>query len=237
MKNIDQQIYDTLFPKNKENIDYLSTLTEEEKENYFRLTALYRTLLNKYVYINGLNEAEKNLIDSDLGFIPIEESAQDFYQCYNGTNMKYYYVRNNIYIERLDKEHFAYLLDKLNRSDYSLDTMAVNFIKDTLKNVINEDINFSENCVTNFGPISSAFFAKPDCLIIGFRYDEFTENHNLDDSQWEENNMKQRLLLEKQNNEVETTISSNLNISTKVIEYDEYSVVQIKKNNEGEKVK
>ena len=75
----------------------INKLPDTEVQNYLNLSTLYRLLLNEYIKQLGLENYENTIKNSELKFIPINASKQDFYQYYNNSNLAYYYIRNNIY--------------------------------------------------------------------------------------------------------------------------------------------
>ena len=74
----------------------INKLPDTEVQNYLNLSTLYRLLLNEYIKQLGLENYENTIKNSELKFIPINASKQDFYQYYNNSNLAYYYIRNNI---------------------------------------------------------------------------------------------------------------------------------------------
>lgn len=205
----------------------INKLPDTEVQNYLNLSTLYRLLLNEYIKQLGLENYENTIKNSELKFIPINASKQDFYQYYNNSNLAYYYIRNNIYINRLNGTEKEYLQKKLNSHDYSLNNQDINFISQTLCKVIKEvHDNTSEPFDVNFGPLSTNFFAPNNALVIGFRYDMFNDN-GMDEDTFVDNYEKQREFCLSLNEQLEIEIQNRLQIPVKVIEYDENS---IKKN-------
>ncbi len=205
----------------------INKLPDTEVQNYLNLSTLYRSLLNEYIKQLGLENYENEIKNSELNFIPVNPSDQDFYQYYNNSNLDYYYVRNNIYIERLTESEKEYLQQKLNTHDYSLNKQDIDFVSQTLNKVIKEvHYNTSEPFEVNFGPLSTSFFAPNNALVIGFRYDMFNDN-GMDDDTFVDNYEKQRELRLNLNDQLEIQLQNRLQIPIKVIEYDENS---IKKN-------
>ena len=205
----------------------INKLPDTEVQNYLNLSTLYRALLNEYIKQLGLENYENVIKNSELNFIPVNSSDQDFYQYYNNSNLEYYYIRNNIYIDRLSEDEKKYLQNKLNTHDYSLNDQDINFVSQTLSKVIKEiHDNTPEPFEVNFGPLSTSFFAPNDALVIGFRYDMFNDN-GMDEDVFAENYERQREFCLNLNEQLESQLQNKLAIPIKVIEYDEHS---IKKN-------
>ena len=205
----------------------IETLSDIEIQEYLNLSTLYRKLLNEYIKLLGLQKYDDLLENSNLNFIKIDESEQDFYQYYNNSDLTYYYIRNNIYLNRLTIEEKNFLKNKLNNQDYNLDNETITFINSTFKKLIKEiHENINEPFDTNFGPTSSRYLARNDALIIGFRYDESNDN-GMDDETFDKNYEKQKEYIKILNKQLEDEIENKLNLPVKVIEYNENS---IKKN-------
>ncbi len=206
----------------EEKINILSdyenlNMPDYEKQMYFKVKILYLKLLNDYL---SLNQYDDKLTNSQLRFIKTPKNQQDIYQFLSPNN--YYFIRNNLHIDRLPIEDFKYLSLK---QDDVLDEKSEELIKRTFQTVIKEvDEKISGPFMAVYGPLASdAFQAKNDSLVIGFRYDEFNTD-GLSDEEWEELNEKQYAFLTKQNQEMMTELSEKYHIPVKVIEYDEYSV-------------
>lgn len=205
----------------------INKLSDTEIQNYLNLSTLYRSLLNEYIKQLGLGNYEDAVKNSELNFIPIKSSDQDFYQYYNNSNLDYYYVRNNIYIDCLTEKEKEYLQNKLNKHDYSLSDQDIDFVSQTLSKVIKEvHDNTPEPFEVNFGPLSTSFFAPNNALVLGFRYDKFNDN-GMDEDIFVDNYEKQRGFCLKLNEQLEIELQNRLPVPVKVIEYDENS---IKKN-------
>ena len=214
----------------------ISKMQEEEIQKYLKLSGLYRALLNKYLKQKCLENYENIIKESGLNFIPVAEQDQDFYQYYNNCGLTYYYVRNNIYIERLPKEEIQYLQDKLDKQDISFNPEDTKFIKKTFSKVIKEDLtDIKEPFEINFGPASTAFFARNDALVIGFRYNQFSDEIN--EEEFGEVYDKQRDFSLMLNQKLEKELKKVLALPVKVIEYDVFSVKSISNKNTNEKVK
>ena len=70
---------------------------------YQDLYQLYTILLTKYVDKRlNLSEREKEIIDHPLHLEPVKEEDQDSYQSL--TPLKFFFIRNNLKLERIPKE-------------------------------------------------------------------------------------------------------------------------------------
>ena len=227
--------YNTIFPSS--NLEYLNSLTGTQKDTYLILNGLYRSLLNQYLKQLVLGNYDKILSSSDLSFVPVATEEQDFYQYYSNNDLKYYYVRNNIFVERLSDEELNYLKSRIITNNFTLQSEDVTFVRNTFSKVIKEEDIDGKAYVTNFGPDSSTFHAQSNSLVIGFRYDEFNLN-DMTEEKWAQNNNKQREFLWNFNNQLEMDLKQKLNIPVSVIEYDEYSIknLEIKSTNDAKRL-
>ena len=104
---------------------------EKPSRRYFNLTNKYKRLLEcSLIKCLPLEQIDSNMEKSDLGFVPVETPAMDFYQATSGMGLNYIYLRNNIYIEKLSEKDLV-LLESLNSEEDE-----EQFVKRTLKDVI-----------------------------------------------------------------------------------------------------
>lgn len=203
-----------------------SDINLNKDEEYLRLSTIYRFLLNEYIKELKIGEYENKVSDSNLNFIPILDSKKDFYQYYDNSNLKYYYVRNNIYLERLTEEELKYLS---NKQDFIYNDNDRKFVSDTFKKVIKEEVkNLNEPFETSFGPASSTYFAQNNALVIGFRYDKFNDN-GMNDDEFEQHYENQCRFYYNLNEQLESELGKVLNMPVSVIEYNDNAVKMLNK--------
>ena len=223
MRIIEENDYMTIQPNI--NIKKINNLKADEKKSYLYLTSCYYNLLELFlIKSTDIKVFDDKIENSNLGFELIEDDKKDFYQFYGGEKLKYYYIRNNINIDALnevEKKEFLTIIKNLNGI---LTDEALGFIKKTMSKVIIEDWF---DTLINYGPTSEQFFALNGSLVIGIRYDEFSQTINEID--WEEMHDKQDIFLLQNNALLEKNIEEKLNINCNVIRYNEFSVK--KKNN------
>ena len=210
----------------------ITKLPNTEVQEYLNLSTLYRTLLNEYIKQLGLGSYEEAIKNSGLNFVPIQLSEQDFYQYYNNCELTYYYIRNNIYLNRLTEEEYNYLKEKSKSQDYALNNVDITFLSNTFRKVIPEiHENVEEPFITNFGPIDGNFFAENRAIVIGFRYNKLYEN-DIDSQSFATNYERQKDFYLSLNGQLESELQQKLNMPVKVIEYDESSIIKINKSKE-----
>lgn len=87
-------------------------------EEYLYLQALYRAALEQYLMETlSLKEYDDRIAASENRIIPREGERRNFYQKYSTMGLTYVYLRNNLPIERLEKEDLEILRDCLETAD------------------------------------------------------------------------------------------------------------------------
>lgn len=197
----------------------------DEAKTYINIYWMYRRLFSEYIIRKiELEKYDKELLDSKLVFLPQVMEKMDIYQYFSSSILKFFYIRNNIYIEKLNETEMQYLKEKIEKEDEELDEKTVYFIENTYKKVIKEDIlKNGKNYTITYGPDSKSFMASNDAIVIGFRYDEFRYN-DLDDVQWNELNNKQREFLDKFLNNMKQKIKLCIDVPIEIIKYNDFSV-------------
>lgn len=222
-KSISIEDYNTRFPKlNEEMFD---GLTKEEKETYMMLYSAYSEAFRDYI-IKKLNLKiyDNDLLDSPLNFKENDEEQMDLYQSITKDNLKYIYIRNNLYIERLTYEERTNLLNMYLKKSEANPKQIEKFVEDTYKKVIFEDISKSgEIRRINYGPDNPLFFASNNSLVLGINYDEFSLN-GLTDDEWSKQHDEQGDKLVSLVNNIINNESDKLDVPLRVILYNEYSI-------------
>ena len=128
---------------------------------------------------------------------------------------KYFYVRNNLYLEKLSNEDIENLL--------SNDSNKKDIVLRTFKDIINIDDGYK----VCYGPDTDNFWYDSDILVLGFRFLEFSDN-GLSDEAWEEEFYKKRTYLNNMFSSLEASLTEKLGLKVKICEYDEYSIINNK---------
>lgn len=200
-------------------------MSEVEKEEYIKLYTLYRRLFGKYIIEKlGLKEYDEQIKNSQLGIAPTKIEDMDMYQYFSSDDLCYFYIRNDMHIERLDIVEKEYLRRKVSEKNYDLDEQSKEFIEKTYQKVIvNEEFNEFENTISFYGVNSMSYAAPSHALVIGARYDEFIEN-DLSDEEWSNLNRQQFMFLQPMYDRMEVLLEDKINMPVSVIKYNEYSV-------------
>lgn len=223
LKIINEENFDTRFPKLNESL--FNDMDNNMKETYLEIYSIYRKLFSEYIIDKlQIKNYDFELTNSNLNFVKVIEKDMDIYQNFNKEILNYFYIRNNLYIERLTPSERKILYTKFLIGDYSLDENTKVIIENSYKRIIFEDVHKDgSNCYINMGPDNSDYYVPNQSIVIGFRYDEFNLN-NLSDEQWDNLHDKQLLYLSEFLLKMSKEISSKVNIPVQVIKYNEYSV-------------
>lgn len=219
---INEKDFLTKFPAT--NLEIFEKMNKDLKDTYLSIYMKYSELFNKYLYQKTkLIDYDNKIKSSELSFLSVNEEEMDLYQYLSHDIFRYFYVRNNYYIERLSNEEKEFVMDKFLRNESDLDQETFEFIEKTYKKVIYEYVrNDGRIYDINFGPNSGMFLAPNNFLVLGFRYDEFNSQGKSDD-EWADNNNKQLLYLDDVMTEIERELSSVLGIGVAIIKYDGFS--------------
>lgn len=206
----------------------LKEMTEEDREKYLLKYYLYRKLFTEYIMQKlNLKEYDEEIANSGLDFIANNEKEMDIYQYFSSEELKYFYIRNNIYIEKLDKDEEALLQEKIENKNYDLDEKSKKMIEETYQKVTFEDVlRNGKQCMTNYGPDSSSFMAPNDAIVLGIRYNEFAEN-GLSDKEWDELHDKQLSYLVELIKKMIEELKEKLQNPIAILKYTEFSIRKI----------
>ena len=176
------------------------------KEKYYIL--LYEYLFKETSLMNYDNA----FTSSNLKYEKTKEELKDEYQ--KKSILNYFYIRNIVYLSNIiDKQEE---LEKINSTtDYEI---KKKFVEDTLKSVL-KNPKVGDEYLIPYGPIGNYdSMVKNGTLVIGFRYDDFFEYDDNDDS-WADNLDAQEDEIYEILPKIEQEISEKIKIPTKVIQY------------------
>lgn len=196
-------------------------------EEYYKLYNNYRTLLNIFLIKTlKLNEFDDSLFNSNLMFIPVSTENMDFYQYFSSNFLKFFYLRNDLFVEKLsdaDKNKILNLNEGelLNPSDEILE-----IIGRTYADVINSSFDGSVimNC---YGPDSNNYWVDSSSLVIGIRYDEYSDE--ISDDIWEDVHYKQVDFLNELIKKLNLEIQTKMQTKSSIILYNDFTINKMKK--------
>lgn len=212
MKKIDNEILNT-----RVNADDNSFKTNPT------LYSLYHELMTIYfMKALKLDDFEKEIDNSGLGFKNVTEDNMDVYQYLSSDHLKYFYIRNNLKLENLSSNEINYL-----KNISVFDNNTIDFLNNTIMKVIHDNERDKEIYAPVINP---RFLESCDKIVIGFRYDEFADT-NLSDDSWAIQNEKQYNFLNKKLSALQENINQK-NFPVRIFEYDDSLVIPFKDSNE-----
>lgn len=219
MEQITKEILQTCIPANNIN--------DRINEEYINLYNKYRMLLTKYFIKKLRLKLYDELIEnSGLNFKPVDIEKQDLYQYFSSDNLKYVYIRNNVYIDRLTDEE-KQKLNTLSYGDNELSKIDELFIEETYKKVIFEDkLENNKKTMTFFGPRTSSFMIGNDYVVIGIRYDKYYNQYG-NDEEWKENFIKQSEFITNLIFKMKSELCLIIDNPVTVIEYGDMSTIKL----------
>ena len=227
MKTVSKNNYISIQPNI--NIKIFNNLSEDKKQLYLFLLSNYQYYLELYLLSKtNIKKFDDNIKNSN--FKSIDYGKMDYYQTFCGEGLKYYYIRNNINVLSLTNEEQEIFLKIIKDSNKKLTPSIEKFIEDTFQKVI------KENCIDskiNYGPMSKRFFVQNGTLVIGMRYDEF---YQIGDKILDEKSNLQDLFLLQNNALLEKDIEDKLQISCRVIKYNDFNIKRLNNLNENKKI-
>lgn len=186
------------------------------KEMYLKIYSLYMKFFTEYIIRNTDLKKYDDLLYQNRNLIDfIKDDDKDPYQLLSNNMLKYFYVRNNLYLYRLDNKELQVLLNKIQSQDFSYDDNVEKFITKTFKKVILETEENNKNLLTCFGPENTKFYVDNGTIVIGVRFEE-TLNF--------EEYFKQKSILNKNLNKVQEDLLLKLNSNVIIINYDRTSI-------------
>ena len=218
----------------KENLEISSTdlLTSKGlydnnsvNDKYLMLFKKYKILLDKYL-VNKLelNIYDKAIDDSKLSFVPVISEKMDYYQYISSMGLKYFYLRNNIYVEKLSQENIDKILKLSDDELKNPSEEIIKLIEDTYSDIIDVKNEKDVTYMVCYGPDSDRFWFESDELVIGFRFDDFADNGLGEDDEWEENRDNQITYVNGIMNQITENANKVLKVKTDVVWYNDFTV-------------
>ncbi|WP_427875643.1 hypothetical protein [Flavobacterium sp. MMS24-S5] len=109
-----------------------------EHDENISVQALYRKALDHYFLEKlDLKKYDSLLATSKLRFIRRSTKRQNVYQQTSTLALNYIYLRNNIYIERLDKKRLVFLQSRIDNQKLNVDEELIEVVRKTYSEIIN----------------------------------------------------------------------------------------------------
>jgi hypothetical protein len=104
---------------------------------YCILQARYREVLSKFLLGKlPLESFDKEIGESELGFLPVEAKRQSVYQFYDCLGLKYFYLRNNLHIERLNTDELELLKNSISEQSSENEDAVTRLVESSWKKII-----------------------------------------------------------------------------------------------------
>ena len=205
--------------------------TDNINDKYYTLYKNYKLLLDKYLVKKlNLDKYDKMIDESGLKFIPIKNEDMDYYQYISCMNLKYIYLRNNLYVEKLSKENIDKIIN-LNDNDLNNPNGDINkIIEDTFLDIINVNNELNVVAMSRYGPDNDNYWFPSNELVIGIRFDDFADNGLGECKEWEDNNNKQILFVNTLINEISTNATNIFGNKVNVVWYNDYTIKEVLNN-------
>lgn len=190
-------------------------IPNESKQIYLLMYSLYMHFFTQYlIQKTDLIKFEKYIEETDilLNEVPVEE--KDVYQLLATDKLKYFYIRNNLYLHNLTSEEMWFLNKKIQSNDLAYNGSVEEFISKTYKKVIREATDI-EGVLVNFGPFNNNFFAPNNSLVIGVRFEDTYKYDQV---------MAQGKMYVFLKEQIEQDLKNKLGHPTTLLKYDNMSV-------------
>ena len=210
----------------------------EVQKRYLEEYSVYRTWYTEFlIRLLKLNDYDLQISESELKFKPVLEDKMDVYQFFLRDKLKYLYIRNNIYIEKLTEEERSFMQKFLSDNCLPYNDEIDQFIKKTFKKLIFEDITRKGDKIqVMYGPDSQNYMARNDAIVIGFRYDEWNMD-GLSDEEWDELDYKRKFdfLPDLFQNILQEALEKKIEVPVQIIKYNDFSIRTRGKENSNRK--
>lgn len=216
---INEDDYKLRFPNS--NAQYFESLNEQQRSIYLKVLSLYYEWFSLYVNdLLGLKEYD-NFLESE-NYKAVSEDNMDLYQKQSSKILKYMYIRNNIYVEKITNEELQFLRTRIQNKQFEYDEQAREFIEKTYKDIIIEDC-VGKDVSTNYGPLSERFLIPNGTIVIGTRYDEYYQEENETKEEWTKKYNEKSNQLSFMIDLINAKFSQQ-SINAKIIKYDDFSI-------------
>lgn len=197
----------------------------ELNDIYCTLYKNYKILLDKYLLMKlSLKNYDDKLSTSELEFKSIDFKQMDCYQQLSTMGLKYLYLRNDLYLEKLSMEDISYVLNLSSEQLMSFDDNLIKFIERTYMDVIDSRKDKTIKQLNCYGPDRDIFWIDSTELVFGVRYDEMFEDDTRSDEEWEDIYFKRSEYLGNMLLEMSQNCSSIIDNKVNFIFYDEFAV-------------
>lgn len=192
-------------------------IINDDFTNYERLAEKYKLLFTKYLESKiDFKKYDDKLFNSDLDFGVMPKEYQNEYQKESYLNLKYIYIRNNFYIEKLNVDDIKYLYNI--NIDINFNQDITDFIERTYRDVINDNYKhgkYVEKTTTCYGAFIPDNIVNSNALAICIQYGK--NNKKYSDKEYLDNLKLKRFFLDNLSIEMKIDIMQSLKVETVIL--------------------
>lgn len=197
---------------------------------FYKCAAIYKSILDTLLYKKlDLKYYDDLFINDPLKFCCNAPENYDVYQYISNMGMKFLYIRNNLFVERLSSDQINRLVFDYDKS--ALTSESVQIVEQTYADVIKYYTDKPDTMNVEYGPFNPSFFAPNNSIVIGVNIDFFADN-GLHDNEWKENFFNQTGKSNKILKKIGNDLGNRLSIPVTVIRYDENSTIKLENKKE-----
>lgn len=185
-------------------------IVDNDYKIYALIQSLYLKALEKYIsmYVD-LKKYDDEIFDSNLDFGLLPNDRKIPYHKISYLNLKYIYIRNFLFIEKLNNEDLEIFWNKIKNNNYEIDDTLLNIVQRTFKDIINNNYvvnEYKNDFIISYGPANPITMTKSDDLVINIQYGFNTKK--LSDEEYEENLKQKKELISEIKKELIDKLSS-----------------------------
>lgn len=188
-------------------------------DRYSIIQAFYRKAFD--LYIKSLIDVKKydDMIEnSGLDFTVIPDDRKSIYHYVSSLDLKYIYVRNFLFIEKLSLEYLNIFIDKIKKDDYVVDDSILDVVKRTYKDVIKDNCihgEYKELTTACYGAWTEENLVSSNNLVLCIHYGLNSKQLEMDE--FIKNSLEKKEFLKKLISEMETDFEEKLGVVTTIL--------------------
>ena len=203
MQENELKIFDkNMILNNRVNFDVArqkNLINGEDYSVYALIQSLYLKTLEQYIYSYvDLKKYDDEIANSNLDFGLVPDDRKLAYQKISYMNLKYIYIRNFLFIEKLNINDLETFWGRIKNRNYVIDDELLKIVERTFKDVIDNNFvagEYKEDFVISYGPANPLTFAKSNDFVINIQYGFNTTK--MTDEEYNENLKKKKELIAK----------------------------------------
>lgn len=194
-------------------------------DKYYTLYKNYKKLLDMFLLAKfSLKEYDDRVENSGLKFVPVKKEDMDYYQYISNMGLKYFYLRNNLYIEKLDEKDIDVLINLSQEQLANPNKEIMDIIERTYLMVIDFASGKGMPSMSCYGLDYDEYWHDSSELVFGFIFDDFADNGLGQDELWQENYFKQTRFINELLAEMNKKISEAQGKNVNFIRYNEFTI-------------